>query len=321
MRQTTHKLLSTAAAVCLIFGTSTSVFAQSEFAGSLNTVSISDAAGTNTPPTASFTYTQDGDTFTFDASGSFDSDGSITEYKWDFGDGTVGTGVTANFQNELATSFFATLTAVDNAGGVAIYRQPIQTTGGTAFYWSMDTLPSPTMTSDTGDISISLYKTAASSVPGISGNAMQQEGTWNSYSFPATVLPTTKGKIEIYVKHDFGPNTSDATNRTIFRTSNEGKANSIYAYTYKNIMFFYVYDSSGVYHRAYKVADTWEVGSWYKYEFSWDSDNGYLGIKRDGTVVAESTASPWTALSLDTQDMYIGYIYPIGSFDELSITN
>jgi len=76
-----------------------------EFAGSLNTVSISDAAGTNSPPTAIFTYTQDGDTFIFDASGSYDSDGSIVEYTWDFGNGSVDAGVTASLQNIAGTDF------------------------------------------------------------------------------------------------------------------------------------------------------------------------------------------------------------------------
>jgi PKD repeat protein len=127
MRQTTYKLLSTAAAVCLIFGTTTSVFAQSDFAGSLNTVSISDAAGTNKPPTASFTYTQDGNIFTFDASGSFDSDGSIAEYKWDFGDGGISNNIqfTHSFSSDLYIP--VTLTVVDNNGAVALSQIKINT--------------------------------------------------------------------------------------------------------------------------------------------------------------------------------------------------
>lgn len=125
MKQTTHKLLSNAAALCLLFGTTTSVLAQSEFTGNLNTVAISDAEGTNNPPTASFTYTQDGDTFTFDASGSSDSDGAIVEYRWDFGDGVTGTGSTISHQFQNASTQDVTLTLIDNTNGVTIAQKSV----------------------------------------------------------------------------------------------------------------------------------------------------------------------------------------------------
>lgn len=121
---TTHKLLTTATAVCLLLGATTSVFAQSEFVGSLNTVSISDAAGANNPPTASLTYTQDGDTFTFDASASSDRDGSIVEYKWNFGDGSTASDVSTEKQLQPG-KYSITLTVVDNTGGVAITQSQL----------------------------------------------------------------------------------------------------------------------------------------------------------------------------------------------------
>lgn len=121
---TTYKILTTATTAFLLFGTSVNVLAQTEFQGGLNSVSITDAAGTNSPPTASFTYTQDGDSFTFDASGSSDSDGSITEYVWDFGDGTTKSGATVNYQFGEGT-FPVTLTTVDNLGGVAIRQKTV----------------------------------------------------------------------------------------------------------------------------------------------------------------------------------------------------
>lgn len=94
------------------------------FSGSLKEISITDAAATNKPPTASFTYTNNGGTFTFDASGSTDPDGSISEYQWDFGNGTKGTGTTATTTYTPGT-YPVTLTVVDNAHGVALAQKNV----------------------------------------------------------------------------------------------------------------------------------------------------------------------------------------------------
>jgi len=91
------------------------------FAGSLQTVTVSDAAGVNAPPAVVFSYTQNGSVFTFDASGTSDPDGNIAQYSWDFGDGTTGTGnpVQHQFGIQGATAKI-TLTATDNQGAVGI---------------------------------------------------------------------------------------------------------------------------------------------------------------------------------------------------------
>lgn len=98
----------------------------SDFDGSLKGVTITDTTNTNAPPTAVINYTQDGDTVNFDASGSFDSDGSITEYRWDFGDETTGSG-TAVIHQFAPGSFPVTLTLVDNKGGIALKHIAITT--------------------------------------------------------------------------------------------------------------------------------------------------------------------------------------------------
>ena len=90
-----------------------------EFDGQLKGITITDPASGNIAPNAVITYTQDGTTFTFDASGSSDPDGSIAEYKWDFGDGTTGTGATSTHQFEYG-NFPVTLTTVDDSGNVAL---------------------------------------------------------------------------------------------------------------------------------------------------------------------------------------------------------
>ena len=72
----------------------------------------------NAAPVASFSVACDGPTCTFDGSGSFDSDGMVAQYTWDFGDGyydgsAVHSVVTHTF---LTGTFTATLYVSDNGG-------------------------------------------------------------------------------------------------------------------------------------------------------------------------------------------------------------
>ena len=75
---------------------------------------------TNTPPVANFNYTIDGKTVEFDASSSYDENGTIVSYFWDFGDGTNGTGIEP--KHEYAKdyqTYEVTLTVTDSAGATA----------------------------------------------------------------------------------------------------------------------------------------------------------------------------------------------------------
>ena len=74
----------------------------------------------NQPPIASFTYYPEnpllGEQITFDASSSYDSDGNITNYEWDFGDGNV-TSTTHEILNHSyseAGNYEVRLTVTDN---------------------------------------------------------------------------------------------------------------------------------------------------------------------------------------------------------------
>ncbi len=70
------------------------------------------------PPVASFTFSPEspeyGKTVTFDASGSSDTDGTIVNYVWDFGDGNTGTGMTATHSYASVGTYGVTLTVADN---------------------------------------------------------------------------------------------------------------------------------------------------------------------------------------------------------------
>jgi len=66
-------------------------------------------------PIASFTYTYLSPiTIMFDASPSYDNDGFIIEYNWDFGDGVTGTGITYNHTYIANGTYNVKLTVTDN---------------------------------------------------------------------------------------------------------------------------------------------------------------------------------------------------------------
>jgi len=84
-------------------------------------VLLSGCTALNSPPVAGFTCNPPSGgaplSVSFNASGSYDSDGNIVSYQWSFGDGSSGTGaeITHTYQN--AGSFVAKLTVTDNQGG------------------------------------------------------------------------------------------------------------------------------------------------------------------------------------------------------------
>jgi PKD repeat protein len=65
----------------------------------------------------------------FNASGSYDSDGSVTSYAWNFGDGSSGTGATASHTYSNAGVYTARLTVSDNHGatGTVTHSVIVQT--------------------------------------------------------------------------------------------------------------------------------------------------------------------------------------------------
>jgi chitinase len=81
-----------------------------------------DGSG-NQSPMASFATDpaspNPGESITFDASGSSDSDGSITSYEWDFGDGSTATGQTVSHTYETAGDYTVTLIVTDDTGATA----------------------------------------------------------------------------------------------------------------------------------------------------------------------------------------------------------
>ena len=81
----------------------------------------------NAQPFADFSYQPsnplEGEEILFDASSSYDSDGSIVNYTWDFGDGSKAYGKEATHSFATNGTYKVTLTVKDNDGGVAnVYK-------------------------------------------------------------------------------------------------------------------------------------------------------------------------------------------------------
>lgn len=70
----------------------------------------------NVPPTSKWSASCTGLTCSFDASGASDLDGTVDSYRWDFGDGSTGSGVSTSHSYSSAGDRTATLTVTDDQG-------------------------------------------------------------------------------------------------------------------------------------------------------------------------------------------------------------
>ena len=71
----------------------------------------------NVPPTAAFTSSCSHLSCTFSAAGSSDTDGSVVNWVWDYGDGNTDQGTSPSHTYAHRGSYTVTLTVVDNDGG------------------------------------------------------------------------------------------------------------------------------------------------------------------------------------------------------------
>lgn len=91
-----------------------------------------DLQATNVPPVAAIAATPQSGiaplTVGFNASASFDSDGAIASYDWDFGDGTSSVEIAPSHEYLTPGAYLATLTVTDNLGKTGRAEQTIRAT-------------------------------------------------------------------------------------------------------------------------------------------------------------------------------------------------
>ncbi|MFC1966381.1 PKD domain-containing protein [Chloroflexota bacterium] len=79
----------------------------------------------NNPPVASFTYDCLDLTCDFDGSGSYDPDGDVAKWEWEFGDGSIDSGVIVSHAYQEAGTYSVTLTVTDNEGATDTDTQEV----------------------------------------------------------------------------------------------------------------------------------------------------------------------------------------------------
>jgi PKD repeat protein len=174
----------------------------------------------NQPPVADFTADPvSGDaplTVSFDASTSYDTDGSIVSYGWAFGDGGTGTGVTASHDYTSPGTYVAVLTVTDDRDATDTAQQTI-TVGQAA-------VP-PSITSDPIDQIVDEGQTATFSVSA-DGTAplsyqWQRNGldipgaTQSSYTTPPTTVDDDGATFRCIVSNEAGSDTSNPATLTV----------------------------------------------------------------------------------------------------------
>ncbi len=83
------------------------------------TVTVNPASPPNLPPVAAYSPVCTALACTFDASTSFDPDGSVVSYAWDFGDGQTATGQVVSHTFSSAATYPVQLTVTDNSSATS----------------------------------------------------------------------------------------------------------------------------------------------------------------------------------------------------------
>jgi PKD repeat protein/predicted secreted protein len=143
---------------------------------------------TNQPPVATFTYNCSDLSCGFDGSGSYDPDGTVAGYAWNFGDGNSASGSTASHTYAAAGTYSVVLIVTDDGGATGSDTQAVAVGGGggsTMYVFSIE------MSGKTAGVNRSA--TAVVTIRDTAGNPVSGAtvyGTWSG-DYAATVNGVT----------------------------------------------------------------------------------------------------------------------------------
>ncbi|RIJ60147.1 PKD domain-containing protein [Clavibacter phaseoli] len=115
----------------------------------------------NQAPKAAFTQTADFLTASFDATGSTDSDGTVTGYAWDFGDGVQASGATQSHTYAAAGTYPVVLTVTDDRGTTNRTQQDVTVKAAPA-----NVAPTAVVTATATDLTAKLDGSASTDADG-----------------------------------------------------------------------------------------------------------------------------------------------------------
>jgi PKD repeat protein/Flp pilus assembly pilin Flp len=166
----------------------------------------------NESPVASFTATCAGMICEVNASGSSDSDGSITGFDWSFGDGTTGTGVTTSKTYGTVNSFVITLTVTDNNGATNSTTRTVTMTGNTP--------PVASFTDNCTNLTCTFTSTSTDSDGTISSYAWSFGDTTSGSGATANKTYTSAGTYTVTLTVTDNNGATHSTTRTVTMTAN-----------------------------------------------------------------------------------------------------
>jgi len=161
------------------------------------------------PPVASFIYSPESpvvnETVAFDASASYDPDGTIVSYSWNFDDGNTETGKTTTHVYTIGDTYTVVLTVTDNDGLTDTSTQSIYIAGG-KLSSSISITASPTSITIGESVTIIGFITPARVGANVTIESKIGEGDWSNITTTTTIqwgaylcswTPTTVGTHQI----------------------------------------------------------------------------------------------------------------------------
>lgn len=175
----------------------------------------------NQSPVASFTATPSLMSVALNASASTDPDGTVVGYSWAFGDGTTGTGVTANHTYATAGTYTVTLTVTDNLGATGTTTRQVTATP------PANQSPTASFTASSNGLGVSVDGAASSDPDGsVTGYAWNFGDGGTSTGNPASHTYATAGTytITLTVTDNQGATASTTRDVTVVAPPDPGQA-------------------------------------------------------------------------------------------------